>query len=412
MKTTFILLLGILLTTTAYSQKPKKTHNHEKFAKKAMMSMAYIEKMCADEAALNYVQQNTGTSLEELKSQQEQYLKQLKADVNFIIDNGIYGTMGAIELTNVKEGAPKKADIVVNYKNNNGNYQLTLTNCIQTNISWYMGDAIIASGEGIEGIIAKREEKKEKAENGLWGKLNEMDQKQQAKIEEQKKAQARLDSINALRKGHLAKLFPMQGTDESSKYYKHELTNMPLKGYYVTNTNEIVEAVIAYQKPEFLVGDIAEATSLFICKDANGKKVDVLNSNQEPNFKKFVQKSSLKAFYVGDQLYANVPNVGWRIVTSEGAIHTFVSIVKIDNKNGVNYQAFEQTQKMNESAVGSVFGGPSSKVVLEMMDDCPEMVERYNSGELTLYETIVKYNYWYDLAYPEKVKYLPLPNNK
>ena len=143
MKRSIILfVLAVALPLVGFSQKPKKTHDHEKFAKKAIMSMAYIEKMCVDENALNYISEKTGVSVDDLKKQQESNLEILKEDVQFIMDNGIWGTQGSIELTNVKETPVKTADIVVHYTNKSGDFTYVLTNCVQTNISWYMGDGI------------------------------------------------------------------------------------------------------------------------------------------------------------------------------------------------------------------------------------------------------------------------------
>ena len=239
--------------------------------------------------------------------------------------------------------------------------------------------------------------------------MKELEEKMEANEEANKKAQARMDSLNALRKGHVATTFPMEGIDKSSKYYRHNLTNMPLEGYYVTLDGTIVSAVIAYQKPEFLIGDFAAGASLFICKEANGKVVDLWNPDTEPNFKEHVKKDHIQAFYVGDQLYANIKNVGWRLVTSEGAIHTFVNMVKVESGGKISYQTYEQTQKMDGTAFGSIIGGPSTNVFIDMMEDCPELAQELKDGVTPRIEVIIRYNRWYDLAFPEKVKYIPGP---
>ena len=413
MKTTLVSIIAILISVITYAQKPSKTHNFEKFGKKAVMSMAYIHKMCVNDAALEYISKKTGTSTDELKNKKEADLVKINEDIKFISESGIYGAMGDIELTNVKESPIKTADIVVNYKNKAGNYQLILTNCVQTNISWYMGDGIKPAGDGVAKIIAKRKEKKEKAESGVLGKLSELDKKQTELLEESDKLkeaeQTKRNELNALRKGHVSTPFSMNGLDKSSKYYKHEQTNMPLQGYYVTKGGELVSAVIAYQKPEFLIGDFASASSLFICKEANGKKVDVLNPDSEPNFKEYINKGQIQAFFVGGQLYANINKVGWRIVTSEGSIHTFINMVKFTSNNKTSYQTFEQTQKMDGTAFGSILKGPSTNVLLDLMEDCPEIAQKLKDGTYSQFEAIVRYNYWYDLNYPDKVKYIPAP---
>ena len=405
MKKSTLLLLTLVICGYSFAQKPKKTHNHEAFAKKAVMSMAYIEKMCPNDDALSYMSEKSGLSLDELKARQPKNLASLKEDIKFIMDNGIYGSMDGVELTNIRETPVKMADIVVNYTNKTGKFQFILTNCVQTNISWYLGDRIDAQGEGISGLIALRAEKKEKAETGFLGKLKELDEKQDSLLEASDKISAYKDSLNNSRAGYVATTFPMKGIDRSTKYYNYEWTDMPLSGYYVLNDGTIVDAIIAYRKPEFMVGSVADVVGLFICNEANGKKLDVLNVDNEPNFKKFIPKSDIQAFYVGEQLFANIPKVGWRILLYEGAIRRFATIEKIGEEGKVNYQAFEQAQKLNGTALGSIISSPSKNVILDMMEDSPELQEAYKNDTYTQFEAIIRFNYWYDLSYPEKVKY-------
>lgn len=402
-----ILFFLLSLPLVSLSQKPKKTHNYEKFAKKAIMSMAYIEKMCPDETALSFISEKTGVSISELQERQASNLEMIKEDIQFIMDNSIFGTQGAIELINVIESPIKTADIVVHYSNKNGAFTYVLTNCIQTNISWYLGDGIDPRGEGVKEIIASRAERKKKAENGLWGKLKDLEEKVETAEAANQQEQAYMDSLNALRTGHVAKPFPMQGIDRSSEYYQHQKLNLPLSGYYVTLDGSIVPAVIAYQAPEFLVGDLASASSLFICKEDNGQAVDVLNSDQEPNFKEYVPKDKLQAFFVGGQLFANIENVGWRIVTTEGAIHTFVTMVKVTSGNGSTYQTFEQTQKLEGEVHGSIMKGPSTDVLTELLSDCPELAKELSEGATPNTEMIIRYNRWYDATFPAQIKYIP-----
>ena len=101
--------------------------------------------------------------------------------------------------------------------------------------------------------------------------------------------------------------------------------------------------------------------------------------------------------------------MGWRIVINEGAIHTFAIIVKM-NEN--KYIAYEQTQKLNEQSIGSVLGGASANVRIDMMADSPEIVQEYKDGIKTIYEAEIKFNIWYDLMYPERVSYLPVPKDE
>lgn len=215
------------------------------------------------------------------------------------------------------------------------------------------------------------------------------------------------DSLNSTRKGYLGAPFPMEKTDRSSKYYNYSLTDMPLKGYYVKTDGTIVDAVIAYRKPEFMLGSTADVVDLMICKEANNKKLDVLNTGTETNFKAFIPKSTIQAFYVGGQLFINIPNEGWRVLLHEGAIRYFANIEKIGSGSSAKYEAFEQYQKLNETAFGAILYSPSKNVILDMMSDSPEIAESYKNETYTQFEAIIRFNYWYDLRYPEKVKYVP-----
>lgn len=221
-----------------------------------------------------------------------------------------------------------------------------------------------------------------------------------------KKHAAYADSLRQVRPGYEAVLFSMNKIDKSSVYYNHNNIDMPLEGYYITNDGKKITAVIAYQKPEFLVGDFAVASSLYICKEANGKKVDVLNSNLEPNFAKFIKKDEITAFFVGGQLYTNYPGVGWRIVINEGAIHSFANILKMQNKDGIYYTAWKQTQKLQNEPLGSPFASASTNVLLDMMEDSPEIVQSYKDGKNSIYEAEITYNIEYDLKSPGNVNYI------
>ncbi len=193
----------------------------------------------------------------------------------------------------------------------------------------------------------------------------------------------------------------------SQKYsFDESKTNMPMKGYYVLKNGTEVEAIIAYQKPEFLIGDFAAGASLVICKELTGTPVDVFNPDSEPNFKEYIKKDAIKGFFINGQLYGNVPNTGWRIVLTEGAIHSFISVVKMQNKSGAYYTSFEQTQKLGGSAYGSAFGKASTKNVLELMSDEPEIVSDFNAGTYNFNEAKKQYNQKYEINNPGKIDYI------
>ncbi len=407
-KSIAISVFTLLFCFVSYAQKPKKTHNHEKFVKKVKFAFTpdLIVKWMPDQKAIQYISEKTGRSIDELQAENEANTENVKKNIQYFLDNNVAFILDKTEVKVKEEGPVKIADILLYCSFRKNNFIIKLSNCVQTNLSWYLGDEIIPEGDGFDNFISY---KKSKKPGKLLTALKKIEEKQAVAAAESKRQEAYADSLRALRPGYEARLFPMKNIDQSSKYYQHHLTNMPLKGYYITNKGDVVDAVIAYQKPEFLVGDAASAMSLFICKAANGKVVDVLNPNLEPNFKEHINKNNVRAFFVGGQLYANIPAVGWRIVINEGAIHTFALIVKM-NEN--KYVAYEQTQKLNGVPIGSVLGKASANVRVDMMADSPEIVQEYRDGIKTIYEAEIKFNIWYDLMYPERVSYLPVPKDR
>lgn len=395
--------LILIITTTSMAQKPKKTHNHEAFVKKVKMAFVpdYIGRYMPNDVALNYMAEKSGRPISELKAENGVNLENVKKNLQYLLDNNIAFVVDKTELNVTQETPYKIADIIIHCSFRDNNFKIKMSDCVQTNISWYVGTEIVPEGDGFEGFVAYNDNKKP---SGFMEKLKEIDDNQNEKRADNEKLKAYADSMRELRPGYEAVIFPMKGVDKVTKYYNSELTNMPLEGYYILNNGSIVQSVIAYQKPEFLVGDLASASSLFICNEANNKVLDVLNPDHESNFKEFIAKDKIKAFYVGGQLYSNIANEGWRIVLNEGAIHSFVNIVKTEK-----YVAFEQTQKLEEQALGSFISPASTNVKLDMMEDCPDLVQEYKEGKITMFEAEIKYNIWHDLQYPEKISYLPIP---
>lgn len=86
------------------AQKPEKTHDHERFAKKVIKYMLNdVTKGSPDEEAIQYIHEKTGQDIEALKAQVEANNKHLKADVDFLNENGIYRKLDETELKIIKE---------------------------------------------------------------------------------------------------------------------------------------------------------------------------------------------------------------------------------------------------------------------------------------------------------------------
>ena len=217
---------------------------------------------------------------------------------------------------------------------------------------------------------------------------------------------AHTDSVNAARPGYKAKLFPIKNGNEVTKYYNFDLTksyveSTVLKGHYVKNDGTVIHEAIGFGLPEYMVGDTSARFRLLICKDIEGGSVSFADSDQNENYKAYIKKDDIKAFYVEGHLFKKLPGIGWRLILNEGAIHTFINIVK--TKNG--YIATKHTQKLAEKIKEESILTPATEIKLAMMADAPEIVQGYKDGLYDLNEAEVKYNIWYDKKYPGKIKY-------
>ena len=81
---------------------------------------------------------------------------------------------------------------------------------------------------------------------------------------------------------------------------------------------------------------MANEFDLAICREVNGKKVDVLNPTNEPNFASWLKKDDIRAFYVGEQLFVK-RNKRWYIMISEGAISELATVTKVTSNGVTSY---------------------------------------------------------------------------
>jgi len=209
-----------------------------------------------------------------------------------------------------------------------------------------------------------------------------------------------------------------------SSIYKFDesKTNLPMQGYYILKNGTETEAIIAYQKPEFLVGDFAASSSLVICKSLTGKPMDVFNPDSEPNFKAFIKKEDLKAFFIDGHLYANIDKVGWRIVLNEGAIHDYIKVEKT-TRNGKDYYVhFKRKQWFQDEPFGSALASISKDNHVAMLEKVPPTVSAssvgkfkkiladYNANLISLNEAEVRYNLCFDNNSEMLIDYILGPN--
>lgn len=402
MKKIILGVVAVLIGLSGYTQKQQKTYDAQKFMKKVQFSFTpeLISKWMPDDEALQYVAEKSGKSMDELKAERDANTEQIKKSVTEINGLGLVYVWDSAEEKIKQESPVKIADIIIHCHAKDKQFVFNLTNCVQTNISWYLGDNIIPEGEGFEATVAAKNNSPKKI-GGLLGKMNDMnegmkDLETDAQIQLAAQ-QMRTDSLNEYRPGYEAKneTFTFDETKE----------NWPMSGYYVNKDGAVQSTYIAYQKPEFLFGEVAQKFDLLTYQGAGNSASDVLNVANDPNFDKLIKKYQIKAYFLNGNLYKPQGIYGWGIVLTEGAIHSFLTVVKTEYNGKVSYQVFKKTQKLD----GEAFGGPSTPIsekrLLKMMEDAPEIIQQYNDGKLTLNQAEVEYNIWYDKKYPGKIEY-------
>ncbi len=387
-----ILIFTVFLMVSGYAQKQKKTYDSEKFVKKIQFSLTpeLIGKWLPDDAALKYIAEKSGRSLGELKEERNINTENIKNNTQDFIQQELVYIVDRSEVQVKQESPVKIADILIYCHTKQESFVIKLSNCVQTDISWYLGDAIIPEGDGFERAVSAKASKKP-SKLGAMLKKGQEAQKNADIINKQNHEYA--ESLRQARPGYETKY---------NTYYNYDLADFPLNGYYIKNNGEKVTAIIAYQKPQFLIG---LSNALFICKQGTGKKVDALNASSDPNFKEWVKYDDIKAFFVADQLFARNSDGDFTIIITEGAIHTSASIELIDQESQF-FKVFPVTQKLNGQKFGSASQRITEAALLNMMSDAPEIIQGYKNGEYSLYEAEIRYNIGYEENYPGRINYI------
>ncbi len=391
MKILILCIVALFISVNSFAQKPKKTFDEEKFVKKVQFSMTpeLIGKWLPDDEALKYISEKTGKSLGDLKNEKKVNTENIIKNVNDFMAHGLAYIIDKVEVQMKQESPIKIANIVLHCHAKDNKFTITFTNCIQTNISWYLGDGIIPAGDGFDAATTAKAEKKPGKFTAMLIAAGEVNESAQAN---NKELSAYADSLRQARPGYETK---------SNVLYNPEWSDLPLQGYYIKNNDEKVEAVIGYLKPQFLIG---LAGGLFICKQADGKKVDALNPQLCDNFKEWVKYDDIKAFYVADQLFTKLPEGNFTVLISEGAIHSYAWMKLVDEKKQ-DFRLYPVTQKLDGQKYGSVSKGISESALLSMMSDAPQIVQGYRDGKYSLNEAEIRYNIWYEESNPGIVKY-------
>lgn len=374
----------MFFSTVSFTQKPQKTHDHEKFSKKVIAYMMNdITKGCPDEEALIYISEQSGKPLEQLKTLTKENKEQLIADVKFLNDNGIYRKLQSTEVK-VKQEAPLKvADIVLHCEFRGDKIDLTLRNCVQTNVTWVLGDAILLSGDGAEAMMEKYNARKVKNENGLLSKLESLDAANSASD----------NSVNTY--AYQGQKFPMQGSALHTQFYKMELIGQKLNGYVIDKNYEKHETIIQYDAPEIL--------------QSPDHKLTVTYKGET----RAVEKDELRAFYVGDQLFVFTGEY-WDILLEEGAIRKLGRIVQDSEGNYVTADLIQKQGLSPENTISLALGfkNKMSDYVKEHEALAQKISDKASGYKLINLDAIIlEYNKWYDENYPEQVDYLFAPRD-
>jgi len=514
-------VLFLLLTSAVLAQpKQQKTFDHVTFGKKiygnfsAGMNTAIF---LPDDKALAFISTKTGRSLDDLKKEKELNITYIQADKGTLQGEQAGGLMVAkVDLVKVAHPSLTMANIIIEVGAGATMKRIELGNCIQTDVTWVLGDYMCLEGkkpvrakiESKEEITAKYLAKTEKdysrikdrewsvleviiinTENpkgllrggaqlqrenwyhfdvklnsngtsqGYLGKgadivrnwnggyelgldkltfkngneiLDSFDFVSSSKDEfivkrdldnatyyfiasaapEVKKSEAvAVAAVSETKKPYKAVLFAQSGADLSSQFIQKDKIGLPLAGYYITNKDEKINAVIAYQEPEKLLNQLF---SVVICKSANNIKVDYLNPDKEPNFDKFIPKDQVKAFYVGDQLFVQSKPGKWYILQEEGAIQKLVNLLKVTSGAKSGYDVSYFIQKLDEDPRGQLDMAFNFKTIMsELVKENAELALKVKNKEqgyqlMQMDKIVAQYNQWYDQQFPGKVKYLPI----
>ena len=139
--------------------KPEKTFDHEKFAKKVYGNFsAGMDQsiFLPDDKALEFISVKTGKKIEYLKTEREQNKKYISEDKLTLQKENAGGKMVmGVELVKVDHPQLTMGNIIINAQG----MKIVFGNCIQTDITWVLGDYMC-----LEGKVPVRKKEVTKAE--------------------------------------------------------------------------------------------------------------------------------------------------------------------------------------------------------------------------------------------------------
>ncbi len=177
---------------------------------------------------------------------------------------------------------------------------------------------------------------------------------------------------------------------------KADLVGKPVRGYYIDNAGNKVEAVIKYQNA-IQLQDMASTFLLYnVAYNESGFTADETN-----NFKTFLAKSLVKEFNLAGNTYYKVlsaTNKGgaeWKVKVDEVSYST----LKYIYKTGEN--------PLEESSLTLGFKNTMSKLTADNLALSTKIANKEKGYNYLNLEKIIKeYNPWYEKQYPGKFKYV------
>lgn len=143
--TCIIMLFSFLIGIS--QPKPEKTYDHEKFAKKVYGNFsAGMDQtiFLPDDKALEFISAKTGKKMEELKAERDLNKKYISEDrLTLQKENAGGKMMMGVELIKIDHPQLTMANIIVNAQG----MKIVFGNCIQTDVTWVLGDYMCLDGK-------------------------------------------------------------------------------------------------------------------------------------------------------------------------------------------------------------------------------------------------------------------------
>ncbi|UKN00278.1 hypothetical protein K6119_11085 [Paracrocinitomix mangrovi] len=150
--------LTVSLAVSGFSQKPNKTYDPKKFAKKALLCFApsQLPRITIDEEGIDFVAAISDDSKEKIIKRIQRDTANVSAQMKWLNDHKVYRAFKGYELKREKEyKTVKVADIVIHCEYQGKKFDLILEQCIRTNMSWFIGRGIGFQGVDMQEMVDK-----------------------------------------------------------------------------------------------------------------------------------------------------------------------------------------------------------------------------------------------------------------